>query len=110
MKSWIRWTIVVTGILAVTLVLLGRHFLLDSASLDRAIKTEIPVGAPKDRVVKFIEKRHPVAYDDTGAQLIARLRELPESAVCRRDFVITFAFSPDGKLVSYSTTVFLACL
>jgi hypothetical protein len=107
MKSWFRWILTVTGIVVVTLVLLGRHFLLSSANLDRAIKTEIPFGTPKARVVTFIQRRHPVTCDDMGAQLKARLQELPENRVLRRDFVITFEFSPDGKLLSYSTKVYL---
>lgn len=110
MKSWLRWILIVTGIVAVTLVLLVQHFLLSTANLDRAIKAEIPLGTPKARVATFIQRRHAVAYDDMGAQLKARLRELPENTVCRRDFVITFEFSPDGKLLSYSTKVYLAFL
>jgi hypothetical protein len=46
-------------------------------------------------------------YDDIGAQLEVRLQELPESTVFRIDFVLTFEFSPDGKLLSYSTKVYL---
>jgi hypothetical protein len=107
MKSWLRWILIVTGIVVVTLVLLGQHFVFSSANLDRAIKTEIPLGTPKAQVVTFIEKRHPVSYDDIGAQLKARLQELPENTVFRRDFVLTFEFSPDGKLLSYSTKVYL---
>jgi hypothetical protein len=110
MKSWLRWTLIVTGIVVVTLVLLGQHFLFSTASLDRTIKTEIPLGTPKARVVTFIQRRHPVAYDDTKAQLKARLQELPENTVLRRDIVITFEFSPDGKLLSYSTKVYLIFL
>ena len=110
MKNWLRWILIVTGIVVVTLVLLGQHFVFSSVNLDRAIKTEIPLGTPKARVVTFIQRRHPVAYDDMGAQLKVRIQELPENMVCRRDFVITFEFSPDGKLLSYSTKVHLTFL
>jgi hypothetical protein len=107
MISWLRWMLIATGIVVVTVLLLVQHFVHSSAYLDRAIKTEIPVGTPKAQVVTFIQKRHPVSYDDTGAQLKARLQELPENTVFRRDFVLTFEFSPDGKLLSYSTKVYL---
>jgi len=100
----------VTGLVVVTLILLGQHFVLSTASLDRAIKKEIPLGTTKARVVTFIQKRHPVVYDDTESQLKARLQELPENTVFRRDIVITFEFSPDGKLLSYSTKVYLTFL
>ena len=51
-----------------------------------------------------------MAYDDMGAQLKVRIQELSENMVCRRDFVITFEFSPDGTLLSYSTKVYLTFL
>lgn len=107
MKSWLRWILVSTGIVVVTLVLLIQHFVYSSAYLDREIKTEIPLGTPKAQVVTFIQKRHPVSYDEIGAQLKVRLQELPENTVFRRDFVLTFEFSSDGKLLSYSTKVYL---
>ncbi|SRR6266849_5424270 len=110
MKNWLRWILIVTGIVVVTLALLGQHFVLSTANLDRAIKTQIPLGTPKARVVKFIQKRHPVAYDDTGTQLKARLQGLAENMVFRKDIVITFEFSPDGTLLSYSTKVYLTFL
>jgi hypothetical protein len=107
MKSWLRWILIATGIVVVTLVLLVQHFGYSSAYLDREIKTEIPLGTPKAQVVTFIQKRHPVSYDDIGGQLKVRLQELPENTVYRRGFVLTFEFSPDGKLLSYSTKVYL---
>lgn len=72
---------------------LGQHYVLNSAKLDKAIKTEVPLGTPKAQVITFIETRHPVAYDDMGAQLKARLQGLAENMVYRKDIVITFDFS-----------------
>src|SRR5258705_13841252 len=100
MKNWPRWILIVPGIVVVTLVLLGQHFVFSSANLGRAIKTEIPLGTPKARVVTFIQRRHPAANDDMGAQLKDKIQELPENMVCRRDLFITFNFSPDGKFLS----------
>jgi hypothetical protein len=110
MKSWLRWISIVTGTIAVALVLLGEHYVLNSAKLDEAIKTEVPLGTPKARVVAFIQTRHPVVYDDMGAQLKARLQGLAENLVYRKDIVITFDFSADGKLLSYSTREYLTFL
>jgi hypothetical protein len=107
MKSWLRWILISTGIVVVTLVLLVQHFVHSSGYLDSEIKTQIPLGTPKAKVVTFIQRRHPVSYDDTGAQLKVRLQELPENKVFRRDFALTFEFSPDGKLLSCSTKVYL---
>jgi hypothetical protein len=93
--------------------LLDRHYVLNSPKLDRAIKTEVPFGTPKSRVVAFIQTRHPVAYDDRGTQPRARLQGVAENLVYRKDIVITFTFSTDGNLLSYSTkeslTFFSGC-
>jgi hypothetical protein len=110
MKSWLRWTSIVTGTIVIAFVLLSEHYVLNSAKLDTAIKTEIPVGTPKARVVAFIQARHPVAYDDMGSQLKARLQGLAENLVYRKDIVITFDFSADGKLLSYSAKEYLTFL
>jgi hypothetical protein len=110
MKSWLRWISNLTGTVVVALVLLGEHYVLNSAKLDKAIKTEVPLGTPKARVVAFIQIRHPVAYDDTGVQLKARLQGLAENLVYRKDIVVTFDFSADGRLLSYSTGEYLTFL
>jgi glycosyltransferase A (GT-A) superfamily protein (DUF2064 family) len=46
MKRWLRWISVATGTIVLGLVLLGQHYVLCSAKLDQAIKTEVPVGTP----------------------------------------------------------------
>jgi len=110
MKSWLRWTLLLTGAVLVGLILLGRHYVLNSAKLDEAIKEEVPVGSAKAQVVAFIQKRHPVAYDDMGTEVKARLQGLAENMVYRKDIVVTFKFSPDGKLLSYATKEYLTFL
>lgn len=103
MKSWLRWILIVMGTVLVALILLCQHYVLSSSKLDEAIEAEVPVGSSKARVVIFIQTRHPVAYDDMGIQVKARLQGLAENMIYRKDIVITFEFSPDGKLLSYST-------
>jgi hypothetical protein len=110
MKSWLRWILIVTGTVLVALALLRQHYVLSSVKLDEAIKAEVPVGSPKARVVNFIQIRHPVAYDDMGIQVKARLQGLAENMIYRKDIVITFEFSPDGKLLSYSAKEYLTFL
>ena len=107
MKSWLRWTLLLAGTMLVGLILLGQHYILNSAKLDEAIKEEIPAGSAKARVVAFIQKRHPVAYDEMGNEVKARLQGLAENMVYRKDIIVTFKFSPDGKLLSYSTKEYL---
>jgi hypothetical protein len=110
MKSWIRWILVGTGAIVVALFLLGQHYVLNSAKLDKAIKTEVPLGTPKAQVVAFIQTRRPVACDDMGAQVKARLQGLAENMVYRKDIVLTFDFSAEGKLLSFSTKEYLTFL
>ena len=110
MQNWVRWTLILTGTVVVALVLLGQHYVLNSAKLDEAIKAEIPPGSAKARVVTFIQSRHPVACDDMGLQIKARLSGLAENMVYRKDIVITFEFSSDGKLKSYATKEYLTFL
>ena len=110
MKSSLRWVLIVTGTVLVALVLLRQHYVLSSVKLNEAIKAEVPLGSSKARVVNFIQIRHPVAYDDIGMQVKARLQGLAENMMYRKDIVITFEFSPDGKLVSYSTKEYLTFL
>jgi hypothetical protein len=49
-----------------------------------------------------------MAYDDMGGQLKVRIQELPENMVCRRDFVMTFEFSPDGNPIPLSSPLMAA--
>ena len=66
MKTWLRAIAIVTVTIALGLFVLGQHYVLSSAKLDHAIKTELPTGTPKALVVEFIQARHPIAYDDLG--------------------------------------------
>jgi hypothetical protein len=110
MKNWLRWIAIVMGTAVLTAALLAQHYVLSSARLEKAVTTELPVGTPKTRVVTFLQKRHPVAYDDTGTQLKARLQGLAENFIYRKDIVMTFEFSPDGRLLSYSTKEYFTFL
>jgi hypothetical protein len=91
----------------VIFIILRQHYVLSSVKLDEAIKTEVPVGSSKAQVINFVQMRQPVAYDDMGMQVKARLQGLAANMIYRKDIVITFDFSADGKLLSYSTKEYL---
>jgi hypothetical protein len=110
MKTWLRSIAIVTVTIVLGFFVLGQHYVLSSTKLDQAIRTEVPAGTPKPLVVKFIQARHPVAYDDLGTQLKARLQGRAENMVYRKDTVVTFDFSLDGKLLKYSTKEYLSFL
>jgi hypothetical protein len=110
MKTWLRAIAIVTVTIVLGLLMLGQHYVLSSAKLDHAIKTELPTGTPKALVVEFIQARRPIAYDDLGTQLKARLQGRAENLVYRKDIVVTFDFSFDGKLLDYSTKEYLSFL
>ncbi len=90
-------------------ILLGQHYVLNSAKLDAAIETEIPPGSAKAQVVAFVQARNPMALDNMGPQVKARFSGCAENMVYRRDIVITFEFS-GGRLLSYSTEEYLSFL
>jgi hypothetical protein len=110
MKTWLRAIAIVTVTIVLLLFVLGQHYVLSSAKLDHAIKTELPTETPKALVVEFIQARHPIAYDDLGTQLKARLQGRAENMVYRKDIVVTFDFSLDGKLLDFSTKEYLSFL
>lgn len=110
MKAWLRAIAVVTVTIALGLFVLGQHYVLSSTKLQNAIKTELPTGTNKVRVAEFIHARHPIAYDDLGTQLKARLQGRAENLFYRKDIVVTFDFSLDGKLLDYSTKEYLSFL
>jgi hypothetical protein len=80
---------------------------ISSAKLDAAIKRELPPGSPKAQVINFMQARHPVAYDDLGSQVKARLSGRAENLIYRKDVILTFEFDSDGRLSSYDKKEYL---
>jgi hypothetical protein len=102
MKSWLAKILILCPIVVLGLILVARYNVLNSTELDAAIKREIPVGSTKTAVAAFIQKRHPVAYDEFDSEVKARLQGRAENLIYRKDIVLTFEFSPEGKLASHS--------
>ena len=108
MPSPLRKILVVSGCIVAALLLLRKHYVLSSAELNDAIEMEIPVGSPKARVVSFLQKRHPVAYDDNGLQIMVRFSGRAENVLYRKDIVLILEFSSDNKLSCYSAKTYLS--
>jgi hypothetical protein len=102
MKKPLLWFLLTVVVVALALLIVGRHYVISSAELDEAIAREIPPGSSKPQVASFIQARHPVVYEDLGSEIKARVSGLAENMIYRKDVVIIFEFSPEGRLRSYS--------
>ncbi len=107
MKRWLRWVLSILASFVVATILIGQHYVLNSAKLDEAIRRDIPPGSPKAEVIKFVQERHPVAYDDFGSEVKARLSGRAKNMSYHKDVILTFEFDSDGKLLSYTRKEFL---
>jgi len=105
-KKSILWALVVGILLVASVFWIDEQLELNPDRLEGAIAKEIPPGTPKSEVLIFVRAHKPVAFDDLGAHVKCRLTGRALNLVYRRDVVITFEFSPDGKLLSHSMTVF----
>jgi hypothetical protein len=107
MKKPFRWGLLaVFAVIALGLMLRSQH-VLDSQKLDAAIKTELPPGTPKTKVIQFVRARKPVFCDDLGTHVAVRMTGLAGNLIYRKDIVFDFEFDPNGRLVSYSKKVYL---
>jgi hypothetical protein len=110
MKKLFLWVAVVLVVLAsLGLVIRGRY-VLDLLMLEAAIQKNLPPGTPKADVIEFIQARKPVAWDDLGAHVKARMTGLAANLIYRKDVVLDFQFDPNGRLVSYSKKEYLTFL
>jgi hypothetical protein len=106
LKRSIGWALVAAVLVIGAPLLVNQHYELNVDRLETQIAESIPPGSPKNAVIHFVQARHPVAFDDFGAEVKCRLTGRAFNLIYRRDVVITFEFSPDGKLVSHSLTEF----
>ena len=105
LNRFTRWVLVAAAVVGAAL-LVNQHYELNVGRLEKQIAENIPPGSPKNAVVDFVQARHPVAFDDLGTEVKCRLIGRAFNLIYRRDVVITFVISPDGKLVSHSLTEF----
>jgi len=109
-KKPLFWLIVTTGFLVVTFLQVKQHYVLDSEKLESAITHELPLGSSKVQVVDFIQKRHPLVWDDLGSVVKARLSGRAGNIIYRRDVVLIFEFDSAGRLLSYTSKEYLSFL
>lgn len=97
-----RWILLAIAIVLLVLLIVRHHYVINSAELDAAIRTELPVGSSKMQVIEFIQSRHPMFCDDLGSSVKARLSGLAVNMIYGKEVVLTFRFDSKGRLMSYS--------
>jgi hypothetical protein len=107
MNKLLRWILLLLVVLALAAMLVGRHYVLSSKDLSEAIQEQLPTGSSKAKVNNFVEARHPVAYEDMGSMVKARLSGRADNIIYRKDIVVSFNFDAQGRLSSYSTKEYL---
>lgn len=110
MNKLLRLLLISLVLLTIVSMVIRHKYVLSSRELTEAMQRTLPMGASKMQVVGFIEARHPVAYDDTGSTVKARLSGRAENIIYRKDIVVTFEFDAQGRLSSYSTKEYLSFL
>lgn len=110
MNRFWGWGLLAIIALLVLGLLVRGHYVLDSRKLDAAIRTELPPGTPKTRVIDFIQARKPLLWEDQGTHLKARMSGRAGNLIYRKDVVLDFQFDPTGRLLTYSMNVYLTFL
>ena len=110
MKRILTWSALTVLLVIATGVALRSKYVLDSKKLEAAIEMEIPAGTPKAKVLEFIQQRKPLAWDDLGTHIKARISGRAGNLIYRKDIVLDFEFDPNGKLTSYTATEYLTFL
>ena len=106
-KKWLGWVLFTVAFLVVIALAIGQHYVLSSTKLDEAIRKELPPGSTKTQISQFIQSKHPVAYEENGTEVRARLSGLAENMIYRKDVVLTFEVGTDGRLSSWSKKEYL---
>jgi|SRR5215831_13584300 len=96
------WILAVVGLIGLTLIFVRHRSVLNSGELQASINDQLPPGTPKTKVIEFIRARKPVACDDLGLQVKARISGLAPNMIYHKDIVLTFQFDDKGKLLSFS--------
>lgn len=110
MKKLLLWGLLGTVALVVLGGVIHSRYVLDSQKLDTDIKTELPPGTPKGRVIQFVQARKPLFCDDEGAHVTARMTGRAGNLIYRKDIVLDFEFDLNGRLLTYSKKVYLTSL
>jgi hypothetical protein len=110
MSKFLRWSVLAILAILVLGLLLHDHYVLDTEKLDAAIKTELPPGTPKAKVIQFIQARKPMFWEDLGTHVKTRMTGRAGNLIYSKDIVLDFEFDGSGRLVSFSKKVDLGFL
>jgi hypothetical protein len=110
MSKFLRWSVLAILAILVLGLLLRHHYVLDTEKLDAAIKTELPPGTPKAKVIQFIQARKPMFWEDLGTHVKTRMTGRAGNLIYSKDIVLDFEFDGSGRLVSFSKKVDLGFL
>jgi len=110
MKKLFLWGMLAVVVVIVLGLMLRSHYVLDSQKLGAAIKTELPPGTPKAKVIQFVQARKPQVWDDLGTHVKARMTGRAGNLIYRKDIVLDFEFDPSGRLLSCSQKEYLTFL
>jgi len=107
MKKLFHWGLVALVVVICLGLVIRSHYVLDSQKLIAAIKEDLPLGTPKANVIEFIKARKPVAWDDLGEHVKARMTGRAGNLIYRKDIVLDFEFDASGKLLAFSKHEYL---
>jgi hypothetical protein len=110
MKKLYPWLLfALLAVIALSSVIYSQS-VLDSQRLYASIEHNLPPGTPKSHVIQFIQAKKPVAWDDLGTHVKARLTGRAGNLLYRKDIVLDFEFDTDGRLLSFSKSEYLTGL
>jgi hypothetical protein len=110
MKKFFLWGLLAIVVVIVLGLVVRNHYVLDTEKLDAAIKTELPPGTPKAKVIHFVQARKPMFWEDLGTHVKTRMTGRAGNLIYSKDIVLDFEFDESGRLVSFSKKVDLGFL
>jgi len=110
MRKFFLWGLLASVVVIVLGLAVRDHYVLDSRKLDAAIKTELPLGTPKAKVIQFIQARKPMFCDDLGTHVETRMTGRAENLIYRKDIILDFEFDASGRLLCFSKKEYLSFL
>jgi hypothetical protein len=110
MKRIQRYAVLTIILVSVLVLVVRNRYVLDSQKLHTAIVAQLPPGTHKTQVIRFIQARKPLFYDDEGTHVKARLTGLAGNLIYRKDIVLDFEFDPNGGLLACTEKEFLTFL
>jgi hypothetical protein len=109
MKTILRHALPVLFVLI--LVFAARNqYVLDSRKLPTDVIGQLLPGTAKSQVIRFIQRRKPLFWNDEGTHVRARLSRRAGNLIYRKDIILDFEFDANGNLLKCAETEFLSFL